>query len=65
MGLARDYANMNLWIVGESVYVLADGPAGAIFLADMLQASVRMLKRDAVSEFRPRVISREEALELL
>jgi hypothetical protein len=60
-----------LWLVSKRVYVISDGPVGAMYLAAesdpeiQLDEEVRLLKRNVEPEFRPREISQELAEELL
>ena len=57
---------MNLWLVNNTQYVIADGIAGAAFLANTLKGeTITLIKRNVVNKFEPRLISTDEALELM
>lgn len=56
---------MNLWLVGNQ-YVIADGIAGACYLANAFNGEkATLIKRNVVNIFKPRLISTKEAMKLL
>jgi len=53
---------MNLWLVGNKQYVIADGVAGAAYLSNAFNGeSVILIKRKVESIFKPRLINKDEA----
>jgi len=57
---------MNLWLVDNKKYVIADGIAGAAYLSNAFNGeAVALIKRKAESDFNPRLISKDEAKKLL
>lgn len=57
---------MNLWLVNDKQYVIADGIAGAAFLANAFNNEpIRLIKKNVENIFKPRLISIDEARKLL
>lgn len=54
---------MNLWLVDEKQFVIADGPAGALYLSGGNYA--RLIFRGIEKVFRPKLITVDEARKFL
>jgi len=56
---------MNLWLVGNQ-YVISDGPAGAVYLANAFDGeTVKLIRRNVTTEFKPQLITVNKANQLL